>query len=194
MLRFILIVLFLLLPSCSSVQQRQNESLRTGVRAIQDSIQHNRYDLAKKYSDQVSRIVPPPKKSVSIETFGIGTGVDRKDYTVLPESKIPASIIIENSLEFQKLVSDNEKLSKMLEHESESLETYKSSVDSSLRDVQDKLLQEKKKSWWAFLLAGSPFALGLALVGSCIAFPPLIPLVGNWFSSLISSISKLFGR
>jgi hypothetical protein len=189
-----LLAFFLLLSGCSSKIARQNESVRQGVYAVNDSINFKRYDLAKKYSAELTRIVPPPENRIEVSAFSIQTGVDKKGYTVLPEDTNSDEVIIENSEQYKALVEQNKSLSVMISQEVESFNKYRKATDRSLIDMGDALTAEKKKSFWSIIFGILPFAGIGGLIAACIFFPPLLPVITNWLSSIITALSKLLLR
>lgn len=191
-MRKYLLLFICFLFGCTSNVARQNEALRSGVHAVNKSIEKKRFDLAEKYSRELTRLVPPPKKEIKVEEFSIGTGVDTKHYTVLPESKIKTEIIVENSAEYNRVVQENEKLAAILKHESESLNKYKKTNDEVLRKANDELHSEKRKSFWGWIAGLVPIMGFGGILAVCIFFPPALPVVVNWFSSVVSAIGKLF--
>ncbi len=70
---FTICLLFLLsLSSCntlSDIQEKTQEAISQGVYGTNDAMNVGRFDIAKKYSDQTIRLVPPPKTRIKVEAF-----------------------------------------------------------------------------------------------------------------------------
>ena len=185
---------FLCLVSCSSPLKRQDEVVRVGVAAIHKSIENNRFDLVKKYSDELSRIIAPPKHSLEIKPFSIGEGVDKKNFTILPETEIKTNVLFENSEDYIKVVAENKQLQALLKLESNNISKFKSEVDSTMRKKEDALYSERKKSWLLTIFGLSSFGGLVGVIALCIFFPPAIPFILGWFKSLLSSIQSIFKK
>ena len=185
---------FLCLVSCSSPLKRQDEVVRVGVAAIHKSIQSNRFDLVKKYSDELSRIVAPPKTPFEVKPFSIGEGVDQKNYTILPETTIKTTVLFENSEDYVKLVTEKKHLQALVTLESRKISKFKSEIDSTMRQKEEAITSEKKKSWFLAIFGLTSFGGLIGIAALCIFFPPAIPFILTWFRSLLSSISSIFRK
>ena len=67
----------LLLSGCvtsSSLNKEKQENISQGAYAINDSINMGRFDLAKQYSDQLDRLITPPKTRIVVKPFQLSRG------------------------------------------------------------------------------------------------------------------------
>ena len=129
------------------------------VFATKDSIGVMRIDLAAKYSDAASRLVPPPKNRIKIEAI-LRKTVDGKVETIaiLPGTAQDKTVVIENSPEYKKLMEDL-KIAEQFKQDSLNWELYSKEVDRQIaeqykvnnemivriQDLEKQILQKDKK-------------------------------------------------
>jgi len=179
-IRVILLSLFLLVFSgCNGVYYSKNDSetLSRGSYATRDALVVSRVDLAKKYSEEVTRIVVPPKKPIKIEpldkktTKEDGTVVVER-VVVLPESS-PKDIVKVNSEEFAALIKNKEMLEKYVKGEEKwkefsdevSVKIQKDEENNLKKDNVIKKQESKIKSliWYRNIVIGAITLVGLLI-------------------------------
>jgi hypothetical protein len=157
-----LVCSLILLTSCTFYTEKQSEALSQSSYAVNDSIEHGRFDLAEKYSEQVVRIVKPPKKRIvinpvlenlpsttrspqSLDTPSLSTNStpslsiysssptlsERRRVVIVPEKFKNEPVVAVNSLEYEKLLLDQE-IHKQLQKDHENLLKNKQEVDQEL--------------------------------------------------------------
>jgi hypothetical protein len=184
MFKYFVLPLILLVVSCSSVAEKENEVLRKSVYAVNQSVEAGRFDLVKKYSAQTVRLVAPPKDKIKIEPV-------KKDslIAILPEEFTNKKVIIEGSEDFKLLLNDKE-LKIRLDKEKVTMESFSKDVDNILRQKQDQKKEPATFSWigWMFKLGGLFGLTGLVVI--FVFFPALIPVVVSGLSSFISAANQ----
>ncbi len=223
MKRFLIIILLCLstfFTSCSTVQKRQNELIRQGVYATQESINKGRIDLADKYVNQLTKIVPPPAKKIPVQTFQVkrpvhgnvktgenvkiyaegqyfkefDTKLDSEPFVVLPERLKDKPVIVENSPEFVKLVDENKDLKKQLEKERATIASFESKIEDVQRDKEKIVEKASKKSgiWgWVTGLGITGIAGIIGIIALCVFFPALMPILASIFTSIVSGVNGI---
>jgi DNA primase len=158
-----LVCSLILLTSCTFYTEKQSEALSQSSYAVNDSIEHGRFDLAEKYSEQVVRIVKPPKKRIvinpvlenlpsttrspqspdtssssstnstpSLSIYSSSPSLSEKRRVVIvPEKFKNDPVVAVNSLEYEKLLLDQE-IHKQLQKDHENLLKNKQEVDQEL--------------------------------------------------------------
>jgi predicted nuclease with TOPRIM domain len=128
---FVLLLSFVFLAGCSApksmvnLSPRFSEVLSQGVYATNDSINVGRFDLAKTYSDQTIRIVPPPIGRIKIKPLSNKEGEKINIVT----DHYSATTLLANSQEIQNM-------SNLLDEERESIEKFKSQTDWAVREKE----------------------------------------------------------
>lgn len=174
------IAAILFLSSCSGVyySPKDSETLSRGVYATRDSISVSRVDLAKKYIDEASKIVVPPKKPIVVTPISKkskdSTGAEVIErVVVLPESA-PANTVRVNSQEFQELLKDKQTLANYISGE-ESWKKYSEEVATKQRQdaennrkkdvlIDSQQRQIKSLVWYRNIVWGVLGAIGIGLV------------------------------
>lgn len=184
------------LTACPTTQEQITEQVRVGVYATHDSIGVSRYDLAKRYSAETVRMVPPPQRRMVIraleqiqqEERAKGnrswvskiknkgkkqpSNVPRKSYIVLPEGSDASMVLVENSPEFLALKSENDGLKSQLETEAKSFSEYRKVNDATLikQDQELKELRAYKEyhSFWNTIKRWYNRILGWGTIGLII--------------------------
>lgn len=200
---------------CASAQKKQMTAISRGVYATKDSIEKGRFDLAKKYNDELVRIVPPPKKAVKVNAFEVpnkkgkvgtlnSTGIFSKEellnrsdrFIVLPEGFENKPIIIDKSVEYNKLLEENASLRKSELENAKTVESFKQEATKVIQAKEAELAQAKRKSIFGWLLATLGF-LGIGgIIGVVVLFalfPALQPVIGGVFSVIIRGINSFTG-
>lgn len=168
----VLVILFgiscLFLNACSSVQARKSQQLSRAAFATQDSIKAERYDLAKKYSDNVVKLVDPinDKDKIKIQP-ATNKG---KPVAILPADTNPQSqIVIEDTQEYKDLLAGNEELRKQLATEYDKFDSFQKQTNQILVDQAAELQKEKSKgSWLSQLFHKLKIWTGLGFFGTII--------------------------
>lgn len=217
-LKVIGVLLFsFLLFGCETATQKVNRDISTGVYATRDSINVGRFDLAKKYTNELTRLVPPPKNPIKINPFtpdpkkksknppsdkipSIPGGAFRPDplnpFLVLPPGFDNWQVIIEGSDEYQKLLGENRDLRANEETNKKDFEKFTKETTEAIQARDAELSKQKKKSWWGWF-----FGLGFGFLGFggiagfivvAIFFPALIPIFLNVIAALAGGINSVF--
>jgi predicted nuclease with TOPRIM domain len=111
--------------SMVNLSPRFSEVLSQGVYATNDSINVGRFDLAKTYSDQTIRIVPPPIGRIKIKPLSNKEGEKINIVT----DHYSATTLLANSQEIQNM-------SNLLDEERESIEKFKNQTDWAVREKE----------------------------------------------------------
>lgn len=197
-LYLVLLLIPILFCSCASTQTKQNKLLQRGVYATNDAIQKQRFDLAKKYSNELTRIVPPPvaKERIKIQEIKTprvvsksGEITEEKIIAVLPQEVKKENIVIEATPEYQKLL---EVFNKQLVEDNLQFEKFKKQTEQLIIE-KDKKLQEllvKEANSGGFL--GGIFSFfksffGMGIIGTIIILI-LVALFAPQFLPLLISL------
>ncbi len=199
-----LILLFLFsFGGCQNSIRKQKELISQTVYATGDSIKAGRVDLADSYSEQAMKLVAPPKQRLQITPVYKTTKNIKEPIAVLPTHYGDKTSVVKDSIEFQKLVLENEHLKKQFEMEKKSMDILVKSVDATNKQLLEEIEKQKseKKSLfsWIWGLIG-----GLGLLGTVVLiafFPAALPIVMNifgivagWIRMLLESIKNLFNK
>lgn len=131
-------ILFLISTSCSSpvIVQSHTEALSQSVYATKDSIDNQRVDLAHKYADITTTLIPPPKNRIVIEPI-IKTQLngDKKRTVIVPDSYKGRDVVVLGSAEWDILVeeADNAKAYK------QDLENFQQATTKVTEELQKQL-------------------------------------------------------
>jgi hypothetical protein len=162
----------ILLVACGTQYLEKNSNaLSEGVSA-DDSMNANRFDLAKKYVQQIKRLVLPPKKKLNVESVVSRDGT--RKYVILPKDT-EGQVVVVGSKEYDVLLKTKDLASK-LTNSYTALEKYNKDIEEQLRkekDITNKLIkdnheltvaiEEKDKVIWkyiAIIIAESGLILG----------------------------------
>jgi len=178
-LRFASVILILSFSGCASVQHRQNIAISKGIYAEHAAIVANRFDLAEKFDEQLTRLVPPPRAPVTVKPFMF----QGQSFTVLPQTVSNAPVIVQGDSRYNQAIAASKPLESQIAAESEGVAKFTSTTDGILRakDAEAAKYEAEKPSWirrilgWVFKL--SPLLLIIGAVCLCIFFPPAIPFV-----------------
>ena len=146
----IIILFALFLISCTIYTEKQSRELSRTVYATKDSLEKARIDLALDYSEQVTRIVKPPKakervkidsiyKSVTIPVIASSAAPSKKELLkpnrqrviIVPEIYKNDTVVVVNSEEYQQLLKDKE-IYEQLKKDFENFKQVKKDVDEEL--------------------------------------------------------------
>ena len=111
--------------SAVNLSPRFSEVLSQGVYATNDSINVGRFDLAKSYSDQTIRIVPPPIGRIKIKPLSNQQGEKINIVT----DHYSSFTLLANSQEIANLLN-------ALEDERDAVEKFKSQTDWAVREKE----------------------------------------------------------
>ncbi len=185
----------LFVSGCATAQQKRMVVASQAAYAINDSLKAGRVDLAKKYSEQLVRLAPPPKKRIEVKPIEITRPTtdgqsEKVTLTILPPEYQNRETLITGSKEFTKIVEEHPDIAAQLKKEDKTLDSFTKTTDSTLRAVEAELDKEKKKSFWGWLWAAvSGFGI-IGIVILCVVFPAAIPIVINVFTSIIGGINR----
>lgn len=144
MRKWLLIIGGVFLVSCApDYLEKNSEALSQGVYATSDSIKVNRFDLAKKYSDQITKLVTPPKKKIKIDAIVSKDGKNK--YVILPKDS-DGQVIVVGSKEYDNLIKSKD-IAKKLAIEVSNLDKFNKSVEEQLRkekDITNKLILDNQ--------------------------------------------------
>jgi hypothetical protein len=135
---FILVVVLLGLLSCTSsvVVQRNTEALSQSVYAVKDSLDVERVDMASRYINVTTNLVPPPKERIVVEPI-IKTDLkgEKKRTIIVPDSYKGKNVVVIGSVEWDDLIkeADNAKTYK------QDLENYKETSIKITEELQRQI-------------------------------------------------------
>jgi CHAT domain-containing protein len=211
----LLIGSFLLLTNCAEpVAKQEQRAVSRGVYATKDSIDVSRYDLAKSYINETTRVVPPPdaKDRVKIPSFTTpGTkatkgqpGTESQRYVVLPPNEQNTHVIVMNSPEYNQLLTNYSSLQESERTAWETVDKVRKADDKVIKAVNDELAKLRARpnifvrAWnfihglfkWGFL----GFAvLGIAAFVVALLVPGLAPFIWAAFRMVGSVIGAMLG-
>lgn len=197
MKRFILILLTFFFVvggnvGCTSPAKKRYEAAVQGVYRVHASLKAGRVDLAKKYSDEVVRVVPPPKKPVVIKPIE-----EKKEdgstnkYIVLPQEYSGTPALTIGTKPFDDVVAKSPEIKKQLEKEEKEVVAYTKQVDEAVRATIKEADKPRSSVFSIFAWIGGGGVIGLiGLVALCFIFPPLVPIVMNVLGSVIGGINS----
>lgn len=142
-LKWILLVipLLFLLTSCGTFySEKQSATLSAGVYAIKDSLTAGRVDLTEFYSEQISRIIIPPKTKIKINPLQTKDG---KKFILIPSS-IKGEPLLIDSKDYKKLLNENNDLRKLIEADQKFKKDYANKIDKELQQKEKQSLEKDK--------------------------------------------------
>lgn len=141
----------LLFVSCASIQERKNEAISQGVYATHDALKASRYDLAKSYSQELTKIVPAPAKRLRIA----------------PEAPVTPKAAQTEAKQLQTYTAEVEGL-------------QRATIEKA-NEKKQTLLGSIGQTWGAlkFLTGFGGLAIALGLVALCVLVPGALPIVLN---------------
>ena len=152
--------------------------------------------MARKYSDELVKIVPKPPGKIEIkpiETTNAEGG--KQKYIVLPENYINSPSLTLGSKQFNDVIEKHPEVKKQLETEEKAVVKFESSVNKAIEATQkaaDK--EEARKSWLSRLFTwGGILGIGgvIGLIALVIFAPELLPVIFNLFKQFISVFVNL---
>ena len=187
----ILLTVFLL-SGCQTATQKRMEAISTGVHSVNKALKVNRLDLAVKYSDQLTKIVPTPKKVINIKPV-IKKDVNGKEvkYAVLPSGfDLNIKPLVVDSPEYTKFVLEDPTVKKQLENDNKLFGNFETQVDKAVNaTIKESESIPKKKFPWLGMFSG----LGVVgVIALCIFAPAFIPVIIQIFRTLSEFIADLF--
>lgn len=214
---FTVILVGSLFVSCASVQQRENKQISRAAFAISDSISHNRYDLAKKYSGDLNKLVAPIKDSEKVkiknfhtdskskvQTRGLKVTLGNKNdsdgnFVVLPAGTDIKNIVVTDSPEYKQLLENNKKLSEQVAAEQKNFDNFQKKTQSILIDKQKEINKANSQSWISKIFSKFKLFFGVGLIGTIIILilvaiflPAALPFILNILSLFWQLFVKLF--
>ena len=219
---YYLLTLGLLFGCSTPLAEREKDAVSSGVYATKDSIDASRYDLAKHYINETTRLVPPPKKRINIPEFltdqkkvkkqikgqPVIQGPVRQKYVVLPAGEMMTNIVVESSPEYVVLLSNNQDLAKREKKAQENLITLKTITDKVIQDQAKELQYLRSRPnifvrTWHFLtgflkwgtLGFVILAIIALIVAACVpALAPAIFMVFRLVGTFVGMILGLITR
>lgn len=152
--------------------------------------------MAKKYSDQLIRIVPPPAKKIVVKRVEIVSdkGGAPNQYIVLPQEYSGTPTINLGSTELNVAIAKSPTLQQQFEREDKQLLKYEETVDNSMRATVKEAEKGENRSWLRNTLAFLGIGGVIGAVVLLAFFPALIPVIISWFSSVVSGIGTGISR
>lgn len=191
---------------CSTASKKRDKAIAVGIYQVNQSLKQGRVDLAKKYSDQLVRVVAPPKKLPVIHKVEI----KQKDgssnqYIVLPLEYSGTPALTIGTKPFEEAVAQSAELRKQLATEEKEIKKFEATVDNSIRATVKQADKDEKRTGMFGWLMGTLGVLGIGgiigLIVLCALFPALIPIVVNLFGSVmaianqgLSAVARLWKR
>jgi predicted DNA binding CopG/RHH family protein len=141
----LLLLLLTLVVGCQTLYMEKNSNaLSEGVYAADESMTANRFDLAKKYVQQIKRLVLPPKKKLKVESVISRDGT--RKYVILPK-ETEGQVVVVGSKEYDTLLKTKELASKITNSYT-ALEKYNKNIEDQLKkekDITNKLIKENQE-------------------------------------------------
>lgn len=200
-MRSYLLILTLLLASCSSISQKQSAALSRAVYGTEKAILSQRYDLAAAYSKQAIRLTPPPKKKPVVSPV-VFRGLK---YVVLPVEQKDTPTLSIGSPAMDALLEQSKGLQGQMRAENRAVESVERAGDKVLikkeevlnkaekdQVVKDSKVWSKVKSWasWLSLLA----VIGALLYFAPVVIPVVYPILQTLGQFIGFLIRKVFNR
>jgi hypothetical protein len=189
-----LIIAASLFSGCSSVASKQDAALKSGIYATASAIKNGRFDLAEKFSEQVTRLVPPPTKRIAVNSIQI----KGQKTVILPAALQRLPVLAIDSQAFSLAVAHETTLQTQLRAENKALGTLTKRTDDVLT-AKEKIFEKAEASkpsilsrlfHWIRWLSIPLVAAGLACL--CVFFPPAIPFVVGLLHFLYDVLSGIF--
>lgn len=213
-------LVFLLLTNCAEpVAKQEQRAVSRGVYATKDSIDVSRYDLAKSYINETTRVVPPPdaRDRVKIPSF---TTPGRKatktqpatksqQYVVLPPNEQNTHVIVMNSPEYNQLLSYYSSLQESERTAWEKVDQVKKADDAVIKTINEELARLRARpnifvrTWnfihglfkWGFLgfaiLSIAAFVVALLVPGLAPFIWAAFRMVGSVIGAMLGLLTKL---
>lgn len=189
-LKAMLIGGILVLGGCSSAIKKQQKVIAVGVHKINDSLNKGRIDLAKKYSNELVKVVPKPKAFVPVKPIVVKYPDKLEPETIIvlpPEFKNQKPVVVDTP-EFTKIVEENREIKKQIEAEKKEFVKFQKESDEAVRKVWEELQKSQKKtSLWSWFW-GLGFAGMIGVVILVMIFPQFLPIILSWSKSVIGTI------
>ena len=195
------LVLCLALGGCKTVAQKRSEAISIGVHSVNKSLKANRLDLAFKYSNELIKIVPVPKKPIDIKPVikKDSKGVTTRFVVLPPNFDLDIRPLVIDSPDFVKLTLEDPAIKKQLESDNKAAGKFEAKVDDAFRaTVKDADSLPPKKFPWLGVFSGLGIVGTIAL---CVFVPAFIPViltlvrtVGGFVADLFSYIMLAFRK
>ena len=154
---FYVLILCMVVSSCTIYTEKQSEALSRSVYATKDSLDTARLDLADTYANESTRIVRPPKQRIDIKPVykknidNISsqskvkpTIINKQRVLIIPEKYKNDTVVVVSSEEYQQLLKDKETY-EQIEKDNASLVETKKLVDEELirqMEYNDKMVRD----------------------------------------------------
>lgn len=179
--------------SCESIDSKRNRVIGRGVYAVGDSIKVGRFDLAKKYNNELKQYFPPPKKRIKVKKISVPTEKGEETKIIVPQNLEGMDVVVVSSEKWKTLLSENPELIKQLEQEEKNVTKLRSNIEKLKRDEAKARQKAKKRGIFAFfgwIFGLIPF-LSVIGVGGLIALAVFNPPLAL---SILSTIASIGGR
>jgi hypothetical protein len=178
-----------LLSGCSTLKERQDREIARGFYAAQDAAKVGRFDLSKKYLDETSKLIAPPKDKIKISPV---LDKDKKAIVIIPDEFKGVQV---------SLKPTSEEFLKQFKKEDSDLFGFSKKIDQVIREKENIFNKEGSKpsflhrlgGWFNGIFGFSIFSI-VSLGILCLFFPTLIPLLLNIFSAIGSIINWIFQK
>ncbi len=182
---------------CTTAAKKQQKAVAVGVYQVNQSLRQGRVDLAKKYSDELVRIVAPPKKATvvkSIETKNANGTLSQ--YVVLPQEYKDKEVVALDTPKFEEIVAKSPEIKKQLVEEDKAVKKFEETVDNSMRATEKSAAKgdaASKFHWLSWLMSGLGITTIIGVIVLCIFFPVLTPVFLGIFRAGMSFVSGAIG-
>lgn len=181
----------MMLPGCVTVAQKQAKAISTGVYAVEKSIEAGRFDLAKKYEDQLIKVVPPPKKPVDVKPIEVTKNGVIQQTVILPQGFENKPVVTENSDQFTKILNSDPKVKAQVAEENKEVGSFTKQVEDTQRAEAKAASEQKSKSWFSWIWATLGIGGTLGLAALCFFFPAAIPFVVDIFKAIMAVVNGM---
>jgi hypothetical protein len=164
---------------CVSTSQKQSAAISRGIYAEHAAMVQGRFDLAAHYDEQLTRLVPPPKRAPVVHNFT----THGQTYAVLPQAFQSVPTVAVGSALFNTALGNDKSLQGHLNDDGKALDEFSKAADKIVRarDVEVAKFEAREptvgKRILHWLLGLSIPILIAGVVCLCVFCPVCIPFV-----------------
>jgi len=160
---FSLFLILALFSGCATTAAKRASALSKVVYAEDSAIRAGRFDVAKAYSAQATRLVSPPKKRIVVKPV-VSQG---KKYVVLPIEFSGTPALAIGSPALNTLVASDRALQGQMRAEDKALAQVTRETDKVITsEAMDAAKQEARPSFW-HKFTFFRYSLSLGWIGNC---------------------------